>query len=157
RTQLYFIDSSRVHLKDERYEFSRPTMVFDEFNVGPDDRSAVIFYATGPGQQAWERPHEVSLFTGALLRCLDGEAASPIDNSLQRWGVTVNSMIQGLSRIMDSTTWLRDKQVPVVGGLVRDHVIRYLESPPTIDVGIRILNATTPNTLSVEDSSGELI
>src|ERR1700730_2918912 len=52
RTQLYFIDISRTQVRNERYQLSRPTMIFDEYGVGPDDRSGRLFFFTTPGQPA---------------------------------------------------------------------------------------------------------
>lgn len=158
RTQLYFIDTSRTVVSNERYQLSRPTMVFDEFSSNPDDRSAIIFYATGPGQNAWARPDHVSVFTEALLRCLDGEAAVPLDNSFQRWGVTVNSLIQGLHRVMsDASKGLPHTQTAVVGGLVRDREIRHMDSPPITDLVVSVANATMPGKVSLQDPSGRVV
>ena len=165
RTQLYFIDTSRTDEGSlERYQLSSPTVIFDEYRGGPDDRSAVVFYATQPGSHAYVRVGEsTSVFTTALLRCLDGEAATVLDPSPPvRWGVTINSLIQGLDRVIKGLNetlgpsglpW----QVPVVGGLVRDHVLRYLEQSPVAAVKVRLEQASTFSDLWVEDSDGRVV
>ena len=158
RTQLYFIDISRTQVTTERYQLSKPTMIFDEYRSGPDDRSAVIFYSTQPGEHSFEKMDEIhSVFTNVLLRCLDGEAAAAIEPS--RWGITINSLIHGLGTAMLKYEWPGSipKQVPVVGGLVRDHVIRYLNSPPVTDLTVYIQNALGPSTLEVENSQGIVV
>jgi Caspase domain len=162
RTQLYFIDTSRVPPHSERLALSSPTMVFDEYGGGPDDRSAVIFYSTQPGQHAFVVPsYKISIFTTALLRCLDGEAATPLaENSQGRWGITINSLIEGLATTMETLTKsanLPHSQVPVVGGLVRDQVIRYLESAPAVAVTVRISNPASKSELLIEDAEGQVV
>jgi Caspase domain len=165
RTQLYFIDTNRAYERSsERYQLSNPTMIFDEYRAGPDDRSAVVFYATQPGSPAYAMAGEkISLFTTALLRCLNGEAATAIDPSPPvRWGVTINSLIQGLNRLTKSLsdTWgigHLPTQAPVVGGLVRDHIIRFLNEIPIAAVKVRLEQATPFSDLWVENSDGHVV
>jgi hypothetical protein len=165
RTQLYFIDTSRTYeFSSERYQLSNPTRIFDEYRAGPDDRSAVVFYATQPGGPSYTvHGEKMSLFTTALLRCLDGEAATAIDASQPvRWGVTINSLIQGLDRLTKSLneTWGSGRlpmQVPVVGGLVRDHVIRYLKETPLAAVKVHLEQSALFSELWVENSDGHLV
>ena len=47
--------------------------------------------------------------------------------------------------------------MPVVGGLVRDHVIRYLKSPPVTDLIVNIENSVAPSDLIVENPDGGLV
>jgi hypothetical protein len=162
RTQLFFIDASRAPANNERFLLSNPTMVFDEYSSGPDDRSAVIFYSTQPGEHSYiVRSFETSIFTTALLRCLDGQAAVPLDGSSQsRWGITVSSLIRGLAesmRRLGKTANLSQTQMPVVGGLVRDQVIRYLEEIPQVDVTVRIANPAAKSELRIEDAEGHVV
>lgn len=165
RTQLYFVDTSRTRERSsEKYELSSPTMIFDEYRAGPDDRSAVVFYSTQPGSPAYAFSGEkISLFTTALLRCLDGEAATAVDSSPQgRWGITINSLIQGLNKVTKELIEVRGlqelpPQVPVVGGLVRDRVIRYLEEPPLAAVKVHLENDVLFSDVLVENSEGQVV
>lgn len=164
RTQLYFIDSSRTYEEFSRYQFSSPTLIFDEYHAGADDRSAVVFYATQPGTAAYAISGEkASLFTTALLRCLEGEAATALDSSPPvRWGVTINSLIEGLHKVTKSLNDVLGlnalpMQVPVVGGLVRDRVIRYLEETPLAAVKVRVGQTPLFSDLSVENSDGRVV
>jgi hypothetical protein len=162
RTQLFFIDTSRAPANSERLSLSNPTMVFDEYSAGPDDRSAVIFYSTQPGEHSYVvSSYKTSIFTTALLRCLDGQAAVPLEGTSQgRWGVTVASLIQGLAESMKrlgQSAGLTQSQVPVLGGLVRDHVIRYLDTIPEVDVTVRIANPASKSEVRIEDAEGQIV
>lgn len=158
RTQLFFIDTSRSVETTGRLEYSAPTLIFDEYITGPDDRSAVIFYATSPGKAAYARFGEISLFADALLRCLDGEAATSLEGYSTQWGITVNSLIKGLSTVMERTAYDRALgQAPVVGGLVRDHPIRFLPSAPMTNLTIKLVNAQPEARITVKDHVGQVV
>jgi hypothetical protein len=75
RTQLFFIDSSRTNFELKKYERDNPTPIFDAALLGIDDRCAPVFYASRPGGRAYAIRGEQTLFSGALLDCLDGAAA----------------------------------------------------------------------------------
>src|SRR5258706_503636 len=75
RTQLYFVDACRITPQEFRQFERMPTYgVFDAEVNDVDDRKAPIFYAAIPGTAAVGRSGKQSLFSDALLQCLEGAA-----------------------------------------------------------------------------------
>jgi hypothetical protein len=74
--------------------------VFDVESVTPDDRSAPIFCAVIPGRRATAARSDQTLFSRALIACLNGTAAERIsgDGGSIRWQVSVNSLKDALER-----------------------------------------------------------
>jgi hypothetical protein len=160
RTQLYFIDCGRTF--GQPIGGSYPTQVFDEFRPGPDDRNAVIFYAARPGESAFAIEGERTLFSMALLRCLDGEAAVYLDSEQdpnRSWGVTVSSIMRVLQNYTFETDTGEEVRIEtVVGRLVRDAVIRYLPSPPVrATIEVKSGGKASHPSLVIENSSGQRV
>ena len=85
QTQLYFLDGSR-HLASRSSLGTLlygSTDVFDVWLGGPDRRSAAVFQAAAPGDQAYAYRNQVSLFTEALVRGLTAQRQSL--RTSQRW------------------------------------------------------------------------
>ena len=155
RTQLYFIDCGRRRARDASEAFSlSSTAVYDEYRPGPDDRNAVIIYAAAPGEPALALQNDRTLFSLALLDCLSGYAAVRLPAGDHSWGVTVNSLINALQNYKFQFTQ-EVKIAPVVGGLVRDAVIRYLPTPQ-VDVTIEVESRGQTSEISVtlDDAKG---
>ncbi len=142
-TQLYFIDSVRVGSHEfVTTDWLAATPVFDIVLSGAENRSSVpMFYSWA----APDRPqlHSVAptAFGKALLTCLSGEAAVPLESEsgleTEGWVVTVHSLTEGLrrhseeQRAMDpSSSW--DLEVGGLSG--RDAPIHHLDSRPTAEV-----------------------
>jgi len=152
RTQLFFIDSSRTDFTGAlRHELANSTPVFDATVLGIDDRCAPIFYASQSGGRAFGIKGEQSLFSAALLKCLDGAAAVPAASSSQpdsdhlEWEVTTSSLIDGLDSTLraekraKNEEFARSNVTPeyAVGGVVRDALIHRLEQPPSVAVSLQ--------------------
>lgn len=104
RTQLYFVDACRNRW-DECHELNdynsvNPTPVFSDLKTKLDDRCAPIYFATIPGATAQGIPaQKQTLFSKALLECLDNYAASNEKEDEQgevQWQVSLDSLKIGL-------------------------------------------------------------
>jgi Caspase domain len=142
RTQLYFIDASSL-LPPAISQMSRlsPPDIFDIALGGLDDRRAPIFYASVPGSLAYAHSKKQTLFSEALLRCLNGEAAVPSDNihGEVQWGVSITSLMNGLTKIFSdvSEEYGIDQRLSV-SGVGSDTIICYLDSPPPVKIILEI-------------------
>jgi len=165
RTQLYFIDTDRAIPKKEfsSFELMNTTAVFDAEPLGIDDRNAAVFYASTAGGVAYALEGSATLFSMALLRCLDGKAAVPGEVGPEgsvRWYVSTTSLVGGL---MDTLNELNREagahQTFEVGGQVRNSIIRYLDEPPPVDVLIEIhpVEALPVSHVEVRNEEGTIV
>ena len=80
RTQLYFVDACRVRPKDlNKYSFPNMGDILGVELGGVDNRSAPVFYATVSNTQAYARSGEQTLFSEALIDCLNRDACEPTE------------------------------------------------------------------------------
>lgn len=174
-TQLYFIDTSRdTPLWVGRSLSADPSAVFNiEVSQAamPDYRMAACFYATAPNTRAYAFSNSQSLFSRALVECLKGAAAKPVDGyegalsgefGERRWGVTVNSLSGALSqRVRELSESYRIDQVLRVDGSGHgtDALISYLDGPPDVAAQLTIEPAEAARCASVTitDIHGEAV
>jgi hypothetical protein len=141
RTQLYFIDTSRNTPEWlGRSLFSDPSPIFDiEVSRSRDDRIVNCFYATSPSAFAYAYTGGLSLFSQELIRCLEGDGATPVETGAsseteeQTWGITVSSLSTALSqRMRELSESLGVNQMVRIdsSGQGADAVINYLEGAP---------------------------
>jgi hypothetical protein len=167
RTQLYYFDTSRKPFKDiSAFEALNTTPVFDAVPLGMDDRRAAIFFGARAGEHAYGMKGRHSLFSEALLDCLDGKAAIPSnvdEHGKLSWSVTINSLVNALGPALES---LKDKYDMgeikprfEVGGLVQDAVITKLGSPPEVAVHVAIEpSAVAANCqIRIENDEGQVV
>jgi hypothetical protein len=167
QTQLFFVDSSRTPLPDlQSFELRNTTPVFDAVPLGLDERRASVFYASQAGGRAYAVRGQQTLFSGALLECLNGAAAvpAPVDSSDDRdWVVTTHSLINALGQVLRRLNTDMQKynvrQTFEVGGLVRDAVVVRLDGPPVVPVRIEIdPPEVAPRTvITIQDETGKPI
>lgn len=143
RSQIYFIDTNRVTPEElKHYEVANTTAVFDAERLGIDDRRATIFHAASPGGKAYAFKGGQSLFSIALLNCLNGAAAVPGNTDEEgniQWQVSIHSLADALGEILSQMgKRLGVEQGYTVSGIVKDWVIHYLEGPPLVEVIIEI-------------------
>ena len=140
RTQFYFIDTERRFWREL---ISKPNVpaVFDVELGARDDRSAPIFYAAIPGSAAYTSPGKGSIFTNALLDCLEGPAVDPTGEYRENqmlWRVSVLSLNRALESAFDKMKREREKrglqelQAYALGGLVKDTTICLIDKPPPV-------------------------
>jgi hypothetical protein len=90
RRQLFFFDACRLPLTEGyRWEDEKSSEIWSVSTIAHDDRTAVEYYTTEPGAEAFEIASRQTMFSRALLRCLRGAGADEIDG---RWCVTVDSL-----------------------------------------------------------------
>lgn len=145
-TQLYFVDACRDFLPAfKKIERPPATGVFDPELTGADRRRAPIFYAAAPGTQARAIPHDQTLFSKALLECLNGEAGELKDVEFkdkgfqEKWHISVHSLNRALAiKVNDWNKALGAEQDFILSGLVADTPICFLNNPPLVEVILEV-------------------
>jgi hypothetical protein len=162
RTQLFFIDGRRAPPESFSYfESTGTTSAFDLELPGLDDRNNPMFYASlAASADSYRR---VSSFGAALLKCMNGDAASRVgenDDDVS-WAVTTASLFQTLPRLLDETNraQLEDWTLSIGGGSFQDTPIHYLAEAPLVDVQLSLpTQLSRPGLIvKVTDQSGETV
>jgi Caspase domain len=141
RTQLYFIDACRLMPDRFRdYEQMETASVWDVELAGVDDRRAPMYFASVPGTVAYARRAKQTLFSEALLDCLNGGAAELRDEGdEERWVVTHLSLAERLSDYVYELAAESDaEQLIRSDGFGADAVVCYLDAPPTVKIELEI-------------------
>jgi hypothetical protein len=142
--QIYFVDACRIAPSEFRdYQWQNVPDLWPVELAGRDDRSAPIFFAAIPGSRAYGLPGQQTLFSKALLACLNDAGAQALDEEdtwgEAKWGVTVYSLNRALTLLITKLNEdLGGDQDYVLSGLVKDAVLRYLDGPPDVDVRLEI-------------------
>ncbi len=142
QTQLYFIDACRDFLAAfKNFEPEETTQVFRVQLSGEDKRTAPIFYAAAPGTQAIGIRGEQTLFSKALLDCLNGDAGVFEEvNGQERWHVSIHSLNEALeTKIDDWNATLQAKQDFILGGWVANTPICFLQQPPVVEIILEVI------------------
>jgi len=144
RTQFYFVDACRV-LPSAFKNFEKMTVpdIFDVELSGADDRQAPIFFATIPGIKAYALKNEQTLFSKALLKCLNGAAGEPSpedEHGNVAWHVSVQSLNKALDGFFPTLTAMPEaEQAFSMGGYpTGDPKIHTLDSPPLVEVVLQV-------------------
>lgn len=162
RTQLYLIDCGRNSPSMFRsFEKEDATSVFSVQFTSVDNRIAPIFYGSVPGSKAISIPGDQTLFSKALLDCLNGGAGElrEVDGQ-ERWCVSVLTLLEALkTKVEDWNKTLGAEQEFTLSGLVRDAIICFLDQPPSVEV---VLEVDPPDALNfvkieVRDEQGMLV
>jgi hypothetical protein len=160
RTQLYFVDTCRHRQESLRYfEAMNSTAVFDAEVIGLDDRSAPIFYAAAPGDSAFLIPHEYSVFSKALIECLQGAAAVHRTNEYgdATWVVSVSSLVSNLpNEVKKLLSEPQVRQEVTVSGAVRDAIICCVDTPPPVEVSIEVDPSSAAGSVTIQVRDAEL-
>jgi hypothetical protein len=137
RRQVYFYDACRLPPVDGfKFEEQECTKVFDVPTIRQDDRLVIEVRTTLPGMTAWAVPDDQTLFSKALLKCLDGGAA---EDSAGPWRVTIDSLARGLPYHLDAVAKaFETDQVVVVDGLGKPLTLGTLKGPPLVDLTIEV-------------------
>jgi Caspase domain len=162
RTQLFFVDTCRNRPAEfSNTELMSTTPVFDIELSDRDDRRAPIFYAAVPGSLAAGIRGQQTLFSLALLACLDGAAAEPVEEEGGvRWHVTVHSLSEALDReIKELNEQKHADQDFTVGGQAKEAMICVLPEPPQVELVLEIdpLDALPVTHVKVRDASLKLV
>lgn len=148
RTQLYFVDACR-HLprKLKDYESMKPSDVFDiPLSYELDNRRASIFYATVSGAKAAAIQKQQTVFSDALLKCLNdkylGESAGEDGQGKAKWHLTTFSLHKALKDCFKELNQNYKQKYPQQwteqdfehGGKIDDVPIVCLDDPPLTDI-----------------------
>jgi hypothetical protein len=143
RTQFYFVDACRVQPKEEQNFAPRNTSaVFDRDLAGQDDRRSPVFYSSISNTAANAVPGRQTLFSMALLECLQGAGADSLgedEGGNDIWGVSVNSLDRAMKLKIDELN--REHQADQTytqGGQFTDAPLCILPAPPLVDVELSI-------------------
>lgn len=143
RAQLYFLDACRIKpsLLD-RYEALEASSVWDiaKLTAVPDDPARLIVYTTVPGALAFGRAGEQTIFSRALIECLEKDAAREQDAEMTGWAVSAQSLSERLQSKIDAINdILGGNQVVEFGSVpARELILNRLESPPMVNVELQV-------------------
>jgi hypothetical protein len=159
RTQLYFVDACRsMHKRFQQYEQLATSNVWDVELAGVDNRRAPTYFATVPGAPAYARPGGQTLFSEALLDCLNGAAAEPEDvQGKDRWRVTHHTLAEKLSKQVAELAHDEEAEQWVTSdGLGGDTAIHYLDDPPSVELELELdpLDALAYAQIAILDDAG---
>jgi Caspase domain len=136
RAQLYFLDACRVApTVFKEFEWMNTADVWDVKRATFDNRAAVIFRASLPGDKAYALVGKQTVFSKALLDCLEG-GAGKLDNESGKWYVSTNSLHGALQYYINETTEGQEAEQEYKADGVGGHqvVIRYLENAPPVEL-----------------------
>jgi len=143
RTQFYFFDTCRN--TPEQFEKFAMAQVGSIWNVIQtqmvDDRACPWFCAAEPRGMAYAGKDHQTLFSQALLACLEGGAGTPVDEGdLERgWAVSVASLAGGLPTHLDLlNAEAGANQAPSINRYNGRPVIHFLDAPPPVDVTVTV-------------------
>jgi hypothetical protein len=159
QTQLYFVDACRDFLAAfKNFEPDNTTQVFRVQLTGVDKRTAPIFFAAVPGTKALAIRGDQTLFSKALLDCLNGDAGDLREvNGQERWYVSVHSLNKALfTKVDDWNRTLNTEQDFVLGGLVTDKIVVFLDNPPSVEILLEVdpLEALQSTRIEALDDQG---
>ena len=143
RTQFYFVDACRVQ-PGQLSKFTAPQTgaLWDLETEGQDDRCSPVFYASVSNHVAGAIPGVQTLFSKALIACLEGEAGDSLGEDGAGdpvWGVTVQGLNDALqSKIDELNVLLGGDQTYSTGGTFKPATICVLDKPPMVDVILQV-------------------
>ena len=143
RTQFYFIDACREQPGQlSKFAPLQTGALWDLETEGQDDRTSPVFFASVSNHVAGAIPGVQTLFSKALLNCLEGDAGDSLGEDAAgnpEWGVTVQSLNEALqSRIADLNLQLGGDQTYTTGGLFKEATLCLLSKPPMVDVVLKV-------------------
>ena len=133
------------------------------FDIGAarlrDDRVTPIFATANPGELSYGVPGEQSVFSKALLQCLNGAAEPTEDaNGRRGWCVSTKTLLatmnKALDRINEATGSEQQMSVNPISPDVRLH---WLDGPPEVEVTVALdpETAATAARIDVLDAEGK--
>ena len=139
QTQFFFIDACRIQPEAFRTRDSGTGLGLPEEFIGEDERSAPIFFSASPGAEAFGEPGNGTLFSQALMQCLQGMAVDDFADAEGRFRITGSSLGLALEqRVASLADSYGERQNVVVGGQVRGSVLHFFERPPKLPVAIQL-------------------
>lgn len=140
QTQFWFIDACRgtpsvaIH-----YEKLVGTLEGD-IRRDTSAQASPIFLSASPGQSAFARPNNLTLFCEALLSGLKrGNAARSEGERGSPWCVSVNTLLEYLPEAVKALAYeAEEEQFIEITGTVKNAVFHECSAPPDVDLTISI-------------------
>lgn len=159
RTQVYFVDACRLQPDLFRaYEQMDTSTVWDLPFAGLDDRSAPTFFSAVPGSIANAVRGKPTLFTQALLDCLNGGAAELEEfDGTDRWRVSHLTLAGKLAdRLRELASDAGGVQFPRSDGIGADAPLHYLDGPPSVRIDVEVVPPAALDCarISIRDDTG---
>ena len=145
RTQVYFFDACRLTAKKIRDLEKAPVgALWDVDPVGVDERNVAAFRTAAPGRASFGVKGLQTIFSLALMDCLEGGAAEiyrqdPVHGDI--WGVSCSSLSTHVRDHLDRLNAQHGtKQGFAVDELRGKEVfLHVLDQPPDVDVVLRLV------------------
>lgn len=143
RTQFYFVDACRIGPGTfNAYEWLNVPDVWGVEKSGRDDRVAPIYFAAIPGTKAYALKEQQTIFSEALIHCLNGTAGEAMEEDPDgkvNWRVTVHSLNRALTAQMaELNERYGADQDYAPGGILKDTTICRLKQPPQVEISLEI-------------------
>jgi hypothetical protein len=137
RQQFFFIDACAVRPEAVRsMQALRGGVGLDEPAEAPPS-IAPIYTSAAPGTLALGAPGMGTLFSQALIECLDGLASSP--DRAGQWVVTDTSLVGPLrDRVMELAAQHDEEQVATAGGTLGHVVLHRLAAGPALEISLTV-------------------
>jgi hypothetical protein len=135
--QFFFIDACSVRPEAaQRLQAARGGVGLDEPVEAPPS-IAPIYSSAAPGTLALGAPGMGTLFSQALIECLEGLASSP--DRAGQWVVTDTSLVGPLrDRVMELAVTHGEEQVATAGGTLGHIVLHKLAAGPELEVSFSV-------------------
>jgi hypothetical protein len=137
RRQCFFIDACRELPQAQAQTLGDfgVTLIQPHLGALQADRDYSIYYATASSAQAYGRTGQVSRFTSALLRALEGAGA---DDREGPWVVLTSMLHSGIAELFKAENQRPGVpfQLPRLGGSTMGFVLHELARPPQVPVFI---------------------
>jgi hypothetical protein len=141
QTQLYFVDACRTDIEAlQKVGQLGYGIMLPGANAIADRRCCPVFFSAAPGTSAFGTTGEGTIFSQALIECLDSLAARPPITSEGEWHVTTTSLEESLgSRVHEIAAKAGELQTVVVGGQRQCVQVHSFATPPIVPVSIRLV------------------
>jgi hypothetical protein len=140
QTQLYFVDACRIPSDDvERFRNLGHGIMLPGSNTTADRRCSPVYFSAAPGTRAYGEAKIGTVFSQALIECLEQRAAREPQADDEPWHVTTSSLEESLeTRVRELAADGGAEQTVVAGGQRRTEVIHLYRDVPEVPVSIRL-------------------
>lgn len=140
QSQFYFVDACRIRPEAfNRYKDAGDGLGLIVEWAGGDTRAAPIYFSASPDTPALGQPGNGTLFSQALLECLEGPGADDTADDQGDWLITTYSLQQAVERRVDELAATHGETQEVVGGgQARMAVLHRFEKAPDFPVSVEL-------------------
>lgn len=140
QTQLFFVDACRIWNETfARFRTLGTGVGLPEDSGQEDRRSAPVYFGANPNGHAYATRSAGSLFSQALVECLESWGADDQLDRLSRWRVTTDSLLRALTERTELLAKRHGADQSVVGGgQMRTAPFHYFAEPPEFPLTVGI-------------------